>query len=262
MPAPSVGQRSPTWRSLPRRRLGDLVAGGPGAGGPGGRGSATLWAGPRWLGSPGAGRPRARGSGGGAVAGLGADQARKGRLLPALDGVDDRLIEAFSSRAAQVDATLARLVGEYTDAHGYVPDHDTTARLAGQAVLMDRPDCEPRSWAAERKHWLSRAAQVLPVTPEQVGPTLVGAAIGVGRPLRTDAESREGLAEEVLDRLGERGATWNRRNIERVAAAVLREAGIRVDDTSVKLLVIAAWRAMTSRSAWRCPMSPARCPKP
>ena len=69
------------------------------------------------------------------------------RALPELVGIDDRLIEAFSIRSAQVDATLARLVGEFTDTHGYVPDRDTTARLAQQAVTTDRPPCEQRSWA-------------------------------------------------------------------------------------------------------------------
>jgi len=163
-------------------------------------------------------------------------EGRGGRLLPELEGVDDRLIEAFSSRAAQVDATLARLVGEYTDTHGYVPDRDTVARLAGQAVLMDRPACEARTWAAEREHWLSRAAEVLGVAPDQVGPTLVDAAVGVGRPLRADSVSWDGAAEKVLDRLGERGATWNRRDIAREAAAVLREAGNRVDGVAVTKL--------------------------
>ena len=170
-------------------------------------------------------------------AGIRHREGRGGRLLPELEGVDDRLIEAFSSRAAQVDATLARLVGEYTDTHGYVPDRDTTARLAGQAVLMDRPPCEPRSWSVEREHWLTRAAEVLGVTPDQVGPTLVEAAVGVGRPLRTDTASWEARAETVLDRLGERGATWNRRDIEREAASVLREAGSRVDPVAVAKLV-------------------------
>ena len=162
---------------------------------------------------------------------------RGDRALPELVGIDGRLIEAFSTRAAQVDATLARLVGEFTDAHGYVPDRDTTARLAQQAVTTDRPASEQRSWAGEREGWLTRAAGVLGVDPDQVGPTLVRSAIGVARPLPVDGEHREVWATDVVARLEERGATWNRRDIAREAAAMLREAGIRVTVTSVKALV-------------------------
>ncbi|MHB8465135.1 MAG: MobF family relaxase [Acidimicrobiales bacterium] len=164
-------------------------------------------------------------------------QGRGDRPLPELEGVDDRLIEVFSPRAAQVDANLARLVGEYADAHGYVPDRDTTARLAQQAVLMDRPMCEQRSWVVERAGWLDRAAAVLGVAPDEVEPTLVDATVGVRGPLRVDTDKSEARAADVLARLGARAATWNRRDIAREAAAVLREDGARVDTLSVTALV-------------------------
>jgi len=162
---------------------------------------------------------------------------RGDRALPELVGVDDRLVEVFSTRSAQVDATLARLVGEFTDTHGYVPDRDTTARLAQQAVTTDRPACEQRSWAAEREEWMMRAAGVLGVDPDQVGSTLVRSAVGVARRLPVDGEHPEVWAADVVARLEERGATWNRRDIAREAGAVLVEAGIRVTETSVKTLV-------------------------
>jgi len=150
------------------------------------------------------------------------------RALPESRGISDGLVEAFSSRAAQVDATLARLVGDFADAPGPAPDRATTARLARQAVLMERPASEQRSWADQREHWLVRAAGVLGVTADQVGRTVVAAAVGVGGLLPADVE-RSGLwAVDVLARLEERGAAWSRRDIGREAAAMLREAGIRV----------------------------------
>ena len=162
---------------------------------------------------------------------------RGDRALPELVGVDDRLIEVFSTRAAQVDATLARLVGEYSDAHGFAPDRDTTARLAQQAVTTDRPASEQRSWSAERAQWLVTAANVLGVAPAEVGPSLLAAAVGVGGPLPTDTEPALVRAPVVVARLEERGATWNRRDIAREAAAVLREANVRVNDASITALV-------------------------
>ena len=135
-----------------------------------------------------------------------------------------------------MDATLARLVGDYTDAHGYAPDRVATATLARQAVLMERPASEQRSWAAEREQWLARAAGLLGVSPEEVSATVVAATVGKARPLPVaDAPSNE-RAELVVARLEERAATWNRRDIEREAAAELREAGVRVDDASVSAL--------------------------
>jgi conjugative relaxase-like TrwC/TraI family protein len=162
---------------------------------------------------------------------------RGDRLLPELDGINDTLIDAFSSRAAQIDATLARLVGEFTDTHGHTPDRATTARLAQQAALMDRPATGQRSWTAERRGWLERAGQVLGVDVERVGAHVVAAVGRAGPPV--EPEPNPMRAETVISRLEERGATWNRRDVEREAAAVLREAGVRVDDRSVTELVAA-----------------------
>ena len=164
---------------------------------------------------------------------------RGDRALPELEGIDDRLIEAFSTRAAQVDPTLARLVGDYADAHGCAPDRITTARLAQQAVLMDRPPNVQRNWPAEREGWLQRAGEVLGVAPGDVAPILMPAAVGVGGPLPVDYRRPEERAQDVLARLGDRGATWNHRDIEREAAAMLRESGARVDDASIKAVVAA-----------------------
>ncbi|MHB8466514.1 MAG: MobF family relaxase [Acidimicrobiales bacterium] len=165
-------------------------------------------------------------------------EGRGDRALPELEGISDRLIEVFSSRAAQVDAALARLVGEYTDGHGYVPDRVATARLAQQAVLMERPANSQKSWAAERAGWLVRAADVLGVAPGEVGSTLTRAAVGVASP-RVIEERPEAWAAEVLARLEDRGATWNRRDIEREAAAVLREAGARVSGAAIDTVAAA-----------------------
>lgn len=161
---------------------------------------------------------------------------RGDRALPELEGISDELVGLFSSRAAQVDATLARLVGDYTDAHGYAPDRVMTATLARQAVLMERPASEQRSWAAGREGWLGRAAGLLGVAPEDVSATVVAAAVGVAAPLSVVDVTVE-RADLVLARLEERAATWNRRDIQREAAVELREAGARVDDASVAALV-------------------------
>ncbi len=104
---------------------------------------------------------------------------------------------------------------------------------------MDRPGTQQRSWTAERDGWLARAGQVLGVDAERVGPQVVAAAVGRAGRLPVEPEPNPMRADTVISRLEERGATWNRRDVEREAAAVLREAGARVDDRSVTELVAA-----------------------
>jgi len=83
---------------------------------------------------------------------------------------------------------------------------------------------------------LERAAGVLGADASTVSATLTAATLGVGGPLRADPDSVDSRATDVLARLGARAATWNRREVAREAAAILREAGARVDDASVKTL--------------------------
>jgi conjugative relaxase-like TrwC/TraI family protein len=161
--------------------------------------------------------------------GLGMTHRRSGRserLVPEVEGVPQELIWAFSGRAVAIRSALERLVSDYHARHGYAPDAATTTRLAQQATLATREPPRSRTLAEATAEWRARAATVLSCSPEAV-PALVAALVSERReavPALTD-EARVGLADRVLARLEEAGATWNAWDTQREAAAVLREAG-------------------------------------
>ncbi len=79
-----------------------------------------------------------------------------------VDGIPTSLLKEFSKRSEQVEARLAELVADWTDAHdGAEPDPRTLYRLERRAVLDSRPDKEPiGDPEALRASWCRRAADL------------------------------------------------------------------------------------------------------
>ncbi|MGH9066332.1 MAG: MobF family relaxase, partial [Acidimicrobiales bacterium] len=176
-------------------------------------------------------------------AGVGWRHRSSGRsetLLPEIAGVSDAAIAAFSTRSAQVEANLARLVGDYQDHHGYAPDRATTARLAQVATLSERPEAAPHVWADEHPGWVARAAEVLGCEPDQVTEQITGAVRVQARELPElpmGGVEVQAQAEAVLARLVDGGATWIGRDIHRQATAQVREAGYAPSPEATKAVV-------------------------
>ncbi len=79
-----------------------------------------------------------------------------------VNGIPASLLKEFSKRSEQVEARLAELVADWTDAHdGAEPDPRTLYRLERRAVLDSRPDKEPiGDPEALRASWCRRAADL------------------------------------------------------------------------------------------------------
>jgi conjugative relaxase-like TrwC/TraI family protein len=132
-----------------------------------------------------------------------------------IDGVPDGLLKLFSQRNAQVEATLAKAVAAWVDAHdGAEPDPRTLYRLERCAVLASRPGkSEPVEADQLRAEWAARAkhagfdALALPDGQHQL-PGVAG---------RDD----EALITAALTALPESSSTWLKADLAREIAARL-----------------------------------------
>lgn len=119
-----------------------------------------------------------------------------------IDGVPPSLLKEFSERSEQVEARLAELVADWTDAHdGAEPDPRTLYRLERMAVLDSRPDKQPIGDAeALRASWCRRAAELgvesLDLPAGQ--PSLPG----------TGALDREAIIAQALQQVAASASSW------------------------------------------------------
>ncbi len=121
------------------------------------------------------------------------------RPIRELVGVPAQLLEAWSSRRAQIEAETDRLATGFQHDHGRAPTGLEMIELAQQANLATRQaKHEPRSLAEQRAAWRAQAEGVL------------GAA-----------EQVDTVAEVARRRRGERVATASPDVLDRVAAAAL-----------------------------------------
>ena len=98
-----------------------------------------------------------------------------------MHGVDERLIEAFSSRGASIDTALVSLLTAFETAHGRRPDRVEVIKLGQQATLATRPDKTVKSLPQLRAEWAGRAEQI----SGHPGPDAVQTALDGPAPLPT-----------------------------------------------------------------------------
>lgn len=152
-------------------------------------------------------------------------RSRGERRSPAfeIDGLDDRLLAAFSGRATQIEAQLRDLLAEFTTRHDREPTRREVLRLRQQATLATRPDKTVQPLAELFRRWRTTATAVTGERPE----TLV-ARVQHAQPREPDApdapdEDAVGeLAGVVLDGVAERRSTWTRPNLFAEAARATR----------------------------------------
>ena len=149
-----------------------------------------------------------------------------------LAGVDDRLIDGFSTRRHQVEKHLAVLVADYRQAYGRDPDPGTLQRLAGAAVTTDRPakGTEPRRFDQLHEGWAQGAVGMAGPQAAHVDSTVAmqGRGRGRGRPAgRVDVG---GVAAGVLARVEGRRATFGRWHVHAEAERAVRRLGVPVGE--------------------------------
>ncbi|HAQ9640053.1 TPA: relaxase domain-containing protein, partial [Enterococcus faecium] len=84
------------------------------------------------------------------------------RPVVEIAGVDDRLTAGFSSRSADIKASMKKLEREYRQDHGRAPDMKARVRLAQQATLDTRPaKAHARSLKELRAGWQAQASAVV-----------------------------------------------------------------------------------------------------
>ena len=84
------------------------------------------------------------------------------RTVREITGVPERLLGAWSTRRAAIDARRAQLAAEFQDHHGRPPTPVEAVKLAQQATLETRDaKHSPRSETQQRQHWRAQAAAVL-----------------------------------------------------------------------------------------------------
>ena len=146
-------------------------------------------------------------------------------------GVPQGLMDEFSSRTREIELVKDRLVAEYLARHGRQPSAKLLWQFRQQATLSTRPPKEIHSLRALTEDWRERATRVL----GEDAPTWASALVAgsVREPLlRADDIPLEDLrlvAEAVVERVGDRRATWKRWNLH--AEAVRQTMGLRFAST-------------------------------
>lgn len=163
-------------------------------------------------------------------------------------GVSQRLMDEFSSRTRDIEQAKDRLVADYVEGHGRQPSPKLLWQLRQQATLETRPPKQQHSLSDLTAQWRERATQVL----GEDAPTWAAAlmANSAADPLlRADdipLDDLDAVAAVVVDRVGDRRATWKRWNLH--AEAVRQTMGLRFAnaqdrDTITRQIVDAAEHA-------------------
>ncbi len=192
-------------------------------------------------------------------------------------GVDERLIEAFSSRGASIDTVLVSLLTAFETAHGRRPDRVEVIKLGQQATLATRPDKTVKSLPQLRAEWAGRAEQISGhPAPDAVQTALDGPAplpnplpmplpLPLPRPLPL-----EELAASIVNGVALRRSTWTAWNLTAEAARALKPHRfattvdrIRALDALTQVCSGRSVSACTTRPHWttvpsRGPGGPAR----
>ena len=146
-------------------------------------------------------------------------------------GVPQDLMDEFSSRTRDIELVKDRLVAEYLAKHGRQPSAKLLWQFRQQATLATRPPKETHSLRALTQDWRERATRVL----GEDAPTWASALVAgsVREPLlRADDIPLDELrlvADIVVERVGDRRATWKRWNLH--AEAVRQTMGLRFAST-------------------------------
>ncbi|WP_449276660.1 MobF family relaxase [Leucobacter sp. GX24907] len=142
-------------------------------------------------------------------------------------GVSQGLMDEFSSRTRDIEQVKDRLVADYVEKHGRQPSPKLLWQFRQQATLETRPSKQQHSLSDLTAQWRERATQVL----GEDAPTWAAALLANSAAdplLRADdipLDDLDAVAAVVVERVGDRRATWKRWNLH--AEAVRQTMGLR-----------------------------------
>jgi conjugative relaxase-like TrwC/TraI family protein len=155
-------------------------------------------------------------------------RSRGARRSPAFEiaGIDDRLLAAFSTRAADIDTALSEAMTEFETTHGRRPTRPEVWRLRQQATLATRPVKELRPMADLVRGWRTRAQPHLGSEPRA---WVAALANRCHLPALTATDLEDGMLKDaatvVVDAVAVRRATFTRSNV--LAEALRQLHGVR-----------------------------------
>lgn len=162
-----------------------------------------------------------------------------------ITGVNDGLIDEFSSRAAAIETEKERLIEEYLARHGKYPSETTIIRLRQQATLATRPEKQLRSLADLTAEWRYRASRVLGEDCTTWASILLGSGVPHGA-LRADdllLDQVAQIGDVVVSQVGVKRSTWRRWNLHAEASRQtmgLRFASVTDREAVIGMIVDAA----------------------
>jgi hypothetical protein len=142
-----------------------------------------------------------------------------------------KLMGAWSSRRMAIEARTAELAQQFQATHGREPTHGEAIALAQQANLDTRESKhEPRSRAEQRHTWRAQAIKVLGGAREltaMLGAVLASPAQQVEQ---VDREWVSRGAQQVIARVSQTRAAWQRHHVFAEAQQVVPAGGHACDD--------------------------------
>ena len=144
-----------------------------------------------------------------------------------ITGVSQGLMDEFSSRTRDIEQVKDRLIADYVEKHGRQPSPKLLWQFRQQATLETRPPKQQHSLSELTAQWRDRATRVL----GEDAPTWAAALLAGSTAdplLRADdipLDDFDAVAAVVVERVGDRRATWKRWNLH--AEAVRQTMGLR-----------------------------------
>ena len=167
------------------------------------------------------------------------------RPVREIDGLDPRLLEAWSSRRRDITDRQRALAETFQADHGRAPTRIESLALAQQANLETRPDKhEPRSLRDQRKKWRAEAEAML-AEPGRPGASAVAhmlaGVLGRGRQHVVHRGGYEGgndISTRVLAVLEASRSTWQVWHVRAEALRQARYAGVPLADVDETVRVV------------------------
>ena len=159
------------------------------------------------------------------------EDARK-RPVREVVGVDPRLNERWSSRRLSIEARRSELAADFQATHGRPPTPVESIQLAQQATLETREaKHEPRSLTEQRQAWRAQAIEVLGGPDQLDSMALRALSREPERPVRVDDAWVEAAAQQVVEAVEARRATWQLWHVRAEAQRRVRAAGLAAGES-------------------------------
>jgi AAA domain-containing protein/TrwC relaxase len=157
------------------------------------------------------------------------EHARPGRrAVREIAGMDDRLLGQWSRRRAAIDDKRGDLAEAFLAEHRRPPTPVESIELAQQATLQTRPaKVEPMSEGEQRGRWRAEADEAFGREHLSAMIDAVLSHPGV-QPSKSDGPDLRQVAQQVIDRVQQDRATWQRWHVVAEAQRVARGMNLPV----------------------------------